>query len=208
MATPTQVYLPAPLGVPTTEDDFLAQFFRDTPTGFFLDVGAHDGRSYSNTRPLWERGWSGILVEPSPATFAKLLANYPNKERLTFLNVALTPTGGPVTFTEHTDPDRTGWHSLCPEWIATWEPGTRREITVESKRFEDLPLPPAIDFLSIDTEGYDITLLRAMPSWLRPRLIMCEVDKHLARERIEQEMGRRAYKFCWGTYLNSAYAAA
>ena len=73
-------------------------------------------------------------------------------------------------------------------------------------RFASLPLPSHIDFLSIDTEGYDYEIVRSIPESIRPSLIMCEVDKRLVRERLDAEMERRGYEFLWGTYLNSAYA--
>lgn len=201
-----QIYAPAAATAPQTEDELLKLWFGNE-TGYFVDVGAHDGRSYSNSRPLWERGWSGMLIEPCRSTFEKLLANYPCKDRLTFLNCAITPNGGPVQFFEHSDPDRSGWHSMCQEWVATWEPNTRKVTTVNSKRFDELSLPKSVDFLSIDVEGYDADLLEAMPESFRPRLIMFEVDKQGVRERGEREMARRGYKFVWGTYLNSAYAS-
>jgi FkbM family methyltransferase len=203
------VYAPAPADSRwgTSEDSFLAEFFRDKNDGYFVDIGAHDGRSYSNTRPLWERGWSGLLVEPDPETFKKLDSNYPDKSRLTLLNVAVCLKNEPIEFTRHTDPERSGWHSLNPAWIATWEPGTAVKVTVNGVRFDSLPIARPIDFLSIDTEGYDLTILQSIPETIRPTLIMCEVDKHLAREMIEKEMERREYHFIWGTYLNSAYSA-
>ncbi len=64
-----------------------------------------------------------------------------------------------------------------------------------------------LDFLSIDTEGMDAVIVASLPLTFRPRLIMCEVDKHLVREALEREMELRGYRFIWGTYLNSAYAS-
>ncbi len=42
----------------------------------FLDLGANDGITFSNTRALAERGFKGVLVEPSPKAFALLEKNY------------------------------------------------------------------------------------------------------------------------------------
>jgi len=202
------IYVKAPKGTPTDENTFISQFFGKDFVGYFVDVGAHDGRSYSNTRPLWERGWRGLLIEPDPSTFKQLTDYYPCKDRLEFLNAAVCDKDGPVDFYKHADPERTGWHSMDQDWIRTWEPGKSRKITVKGVRFASLKLPPVIDFLSVDTEGYDATLLQGMPESIRPRLIMCEVDKNGVRHRIEGEMARRRYEFVWGTYLNSAYAAS
>jgi hypothetical protein len=46
----------------------------NTPAmGSFLDVGAFHPVTFSNTRALYERGWSGVLIEPSPGPFLQLL---------------------------------------------------------------------------------------------------------------------------------------
>lgn len=200
------IYAQAPSHAPATEDALLSQFFGLDFKGYFVDIGAHDGRSYSNTRPLWERGWSGMLIEPDPTTFKLLQSNYPDKSRLEFKNVAICLKNGPIQFTKHRDPDRTGWHSIAPDWIATFAPGKSYKITVTGVRFDSLVFPQPIDFLSVDTEGYDATILESMPETIRPRLIMAEVDKNGVREKIEREMARRNYRFIWGSYLNSAYA--
>lgn len=202
------IYAKADSTAPKTEDELILKLFGEKRDGYFVDIGAHDGRSYSNSRPLWERGWSGILVEPDPDTFKILCANYPNQDRLTLINAAICAVDGNAQFAKHRDPQRTGWHSMCKEWIATWGDGAARVISVKAMRFESLPLPPAIDFLSVDTEGYDYEIIRLIPESIRPRLIICEVDKHLVREHVESEMARRGYEFVWGTYLNSAYVDA
>lgn len=202
-----QIYAPAPKGSPPNENVFIEQFFGTTYRGYFVDIGAHDGCTCSNTYPLWKRGWSGLFVEPDPITFNQLVATYRGKDRASLLNAAVCLSDGPVEFMVHSDPERSGWHSLSSEWVSTWEPDKVRKITVDGIRFSSLKLTASIDFLSIDTEGYDVTIVKSIPESIRPRLIMCEVDKHLARENLEKEMARRRYKFVWGTYLNSAYAA-
>jgi FkbM family methyltransferase len=51
-------------------------FFKNAKNGFFLDIGAHDGVSISNTYFFEsELGWSGICLEPNPEVFEKLIAN-------------------------------------------------------------------------------------------------------------------------------------
>ena len=40
-------------------------------TGYYFDIGAHDGRTSSNTFHLESRGWGGILVEPMLPNYFK-----------------------------------------------------------------------------------------------------------------------------------------
>lgn len=57
------------------EEQIILDYFKDF-TGAFLDIGANDGETFSNTRALAERGWKGVLVEPSPKAFEKLKSLY------------------------------------------------------------------------------------------------------------------------------------
>src|SRR5262249_22453319 len=41
-------------------------FFRGTDHGFFVDVGAYEPVDQSQSWPLEQRGWRGVLVEPRP----------------------------------------------------------------------------------------------------------------------------------------------
>jgi FkbM family methyltransferase len=43
------------------------------PTGVFCEVGAYDGISSSNTLAFEQIGWTGMLVEPDPASAAKCI---------------------------------------------------------------------------------------------------------------------------------------
>jgi FkbM family methyltransferase len=56
------------------QDTKLLQLFGDKK-GFFVDVGAHDGVTLSNTKLLEENGWKGICVEPIPEVFEQLSKN-------------------------------------------------------------------------------------------------------------------------------------
>lgn len=57
------------------EEDFILEYFGDF-VGTFLDIGANDGVTFSNTRALALRGWKGVMVEPSPKAFERLKTLY------------------------------------------------------------------------------------------------------------------------------------
>lgn len=51
-------------------------FFHECRDAVFVDIGAHDGMSFSNTCFFEkEMGWKGICVEPIPKIFAELQKN-------------------------------------------------------------------------------------------------------------------------------------
>jgi len=48
--------------------------------GFFCEFGAWDGVKFSNTRWLYEKGWSGLLIEPHSSKYKVLVSNYERQE--------------------------------------------------------------------------------------------------------------------------------
>lgn len=59
------------------QDKFLNEnIFKNKEKGFFVEIGAHDGISFSNTY-YFEKylGWHGICIEPNPEIFKKLTGN-------------------------------------------------------------------------------------------------------------------------------------
>ena len=57
---------------------FIFDYF-DYSNGVYIEAGAYDGVFQSNTIRLeQERGWSGVLVEPSMVAFNKCIKNRSN----------------------------------------------------------------------------------------------------------------------------------
>lgn len=71
------------------EQAVILDYFRNRMPGRFLDIGANDGRLFSNSLALIERGWSGVMVEPSPRPFSELMDNHGGNERLRLVNAAV-----------------------------------------------------------------------------------------------------------------------
>lgn len=51
-------------------------------TGRFLDIGAWHPEELSNTRALYLRGWTGVLIDPSPKAVDALLSVYGHDDRM------------------------------------------------------------------------------------------------------------------------------
>jgi FkbM family methyltransferase len=159
------------------EDVLLHRAF-PTPAGFYLDVGAADPVEYSVTKWFYDRGWSGINVEPQPGYFAALQADRP---RDTNLNVGLSDRPGTVTLYEA--PDRPGWSTMEPAvadgFLAQGIELVEREVAVLTlaevcERYARGP----IDFLKIDVEGFEPHVLRGadFARW-RPRVVLVEATE-------------------------------
>jgi len=145
--------------------------------GRFLDIGAWNAVDKSNTRALYERGWTGVLVEPSPGPFANILAVYPPGNGVACINAAVVIEPGSVDMWLTDDCCSTGDSKTWKKWrdIVDFRPNRVpiRGITLEDiyQQYGDF------DFVSIDTEGTSVDLcFRLLELGRRPRCICVEHD--------------------------------
>ena len=63
-----------------------------------MDIGAHDGQTFSNTRALVLKKWGGVCVEPSPSVFPTLQKRYQDNPKIQTLEFAITDITGIIDF--------------------------------------------------------------------------------------------------------------
>lgn len=189
------------------EDAFLRDFFGDKRDGFFVDVGANNGIKGSNTRALWERGWSGVMVEGSYPTFQQLCVNYNGQPRIRLVYAAVCDHVGVVTFYTSKTTWCSGWDSMDKEFIEAMDISKYHGELTPATTMAHLGLPDRFDFLSVDTEGMDYEVLLGMPETMIPRLVMAEIDKHDNLKRIGELLGKRGYQQVWFDTVEKANAA-
>ncbi len=186
------------------QSDQVWEFFGRRKEGFFIEVGANDPEIGSQTFHLEEQGWSGILVEPQVSLVAQLKAR---RTRSKVVHAACTSREKSGQGVIHLP--KNAYHGF-----ATTDP-TAEEEDVEFDRQEPITLvtldsileeavTPAVDLLSVDTQGTELDVLRGFNlGKYRPRLILLEdhvtaLDKH----RYLQSEG---YKLVRRTELNNWY---
>lgn len=78
---------------PSHHLDYLKQVFEDLglTQGYALDIGAHDGRNYSNTFHLYQQGWRGLAIECDPSIFARLASTYQVLPKVKVARIKITP---------------------------------------------------------------------------------------------------------------------
>lgn len=145
--------------------------------GRFLDIGAWNAKEFSNTRALYELGWSGVMIEPSPGPMRGLLAEYGKEERITLISAAASTSPGLIKLNISDDavssPD--GPH------YETWKPAAT---------FIGPLMVPAItldqifnqfggfDFVNIDAEGVSADLfLQMLAMQVFPKCVCVEHDE-------------------------------
>lgn len=146
----------------------IEEIFNGKMGGFFLDLGAADGFSESNTYVLEKRyKWNGICIEPHPVLFDRLVNRY--KRSCTVVSCAVDAERGSQEFvlagqmsgliTEDSDNSE----KRRPELIGTARAQGRTRV-VETLPLVDLldryEAPTQIDYFSFDVEGLETRILR------------------------------------------------
>lgn len=132
--------------------------------GFFVEFGATDGKTGSNTFLLQDKyHWSGILAEPNPVWHEKLEAN--RKDILVSISheCVYTETGKIVNFLATDEPDLSTIEGFGSDDEHTEKRKNAKVIPVETITLFDLlkkhKAPPLIDYISVDTEGSEFDIL-------------------------------------------------
>lgn len=164
--------------------------------GYYVEFGATDGRTLSNTWLLDRKfGWTGILAEPGRVWRDALVAEGRNA-RLDF-DCVWTQSGERLTFTE------TAYAELSTlSQFAVRDKHDRSDAsTYEVSTISLLDLlakhnaPPVIDYLSIDTEGSELAILEAFDfRRYHFRCITCEHNYTEDRDKILALLYRRGYR--------------
>ncbi|MFA6263780.1 MAG: FkbM family methyltransferase [Candidatus Babeliales bacterium] len=142
-------------------------FFHNKQAGIFLDIGAHDGITLSNTYFFeHELGWKGICVEPLPSVFNQLQKN----RTCICLQGCVSNFSGKAKFAEVISPNVET--QMLSGLAIKYDPRHMNLIQSKGgqiKYFEvDCVTPQTIfekfnvshiDFLSIDTEGGEFDIL-------------------------------------------------
>lgn len=157
--------------------------------GRLLDIGAWWPTNLSNSRALIERGWSAVLVEPSPGPMRVLLEEYGGNERVTLIQGACVPSAridDPFLRMDVTDyPVSTSDHRVYSIWKN--DPNTKYLGSLHVVKFEYGYLQHrfgVFDFINIDAEGHSVELgLLAMDQYPSPACISIEHDGEHERLR-------------------------
>lgn len=138
--------------------------------GFFLDIGAHDGISFSNSYFFEKnRSFKGLCVEPNPTVFAKLRAN----RKADCLNACIGQPDGMVKFMviegygemlSGVVDSYASEHLERIDEILKTDGGSKKEIEVKSVPLHNIEQLSGveIDYCSIDTEGHEYSVLKSI----------------------------------------------
>lgn len=166
--------------------DRILEYLLDTPefrsrdahkSGIFVEAGAYDGETWSNTLYL-ERflNWTGLLIEPSSENYAKLLSKHRNAYSINNCITASQSSvkkrmieAGPFGITtNNTQNDAGGSNNvvchplskMLTELFTRYFP-YRRSVIAQQNTSNKLKF--VVDYLSLDIEGFEHDTIKTFP---------------------------------------------
>lgn len=170
----------------------------DFDGGFFIEAGANDGVTQSNTLHFERyRRWRGLLVEPVPELAKRCRANRPDcivvnaalvprdypddSVEMTYCNLMSQVKGAMKSAAEEAEHLRKG--SACQN-LTTYK--FKAPAKTLSKILDDHSIQK-VDLLSLDVEGFELAALRGLdlnrhaPAWILVEArYRQEIDEYLA----------------------------
>lgn len=196
------------------EDVVLWRALQAVPAGRYVEVGANDPTTHSITRAFYDRGWSGLTIEPVPA-FAALHREQRPRDRQ--IEAAVTDAEG-ADVTLHVFPG-TGLSTLVDSIEARHVDGgwDVEDLTVPTARLDALLEATGwgrgdIQFLVVDVEGAESSVLSTidLTAW-RPWVLVIEATLPLTVESSaaewEPQVLAAGYEFCLFDGVSRFYLA-
>lgn len=166
------------------QDQYIYEkFFKDKNSGTYVDIGAYDGKTLSNTLFFDNLGWKGYCFEPLPEVYKQLVINRPKAQNF---NVAIGHENKTVEFLKID-----GYAEMLSGVLDYYNAehlfrinhenyqnnGSVDAMDVELKTLDKVISPfKQIDYLSIDTEGGEDIILSNILDNFEPYVISVEVN--------------------------------
>lgn len=184
--------------------------------GYFVDVGANDGYTFSNTYTLVQAGWSGLMIEPLPESAKKCRDLYFSTEKVKVLEICIGDTCGLTDL-------YLGWSpTISLEAVKrnpygfTYDPNKYITVLVNTLDvvLQDLEVPTNFDVLNIDVEGAEPQVLAGFSTVniYKPKMIIIEthignpdVQRAFNSDEILQWFSDKPYDLLQRDGLNDVY---
>lgn len=182
------------------EDLILKRIFEGKEKGFYVDVGAHHPKRFSNSYLFYRMGWRGINIDPNPDAIGLF---YKYRPRDINLACGISDVNEQLIYYIFNDP---ALNSFSRDYVEKLERETdyyvvnQRLINVyglSTVLAQYMPDNICIDFMSIDTEGLDFNVLKSN-DWYKFRpliLLVEEFDFSFERSSIYNYLTEQEYTF-------------
>jgi FkbM family methyltransferase len=160
------------------EEKYILQATSSISIGRFLDIGAWNPTVFSNTRALYEKGWGGIMIEPSPGPMTGLIREYGNSDRVQLIMAAVMKENGFIRMHVSDDAVSTTSETHFAKWNGA--AGYNGVVYLHAMSIFTIAkiFGTDFDFVNVDVEGYSAQLLLDILCYttLRPKCFVVEHD--------------------------------
>lgn len=161
------------------EDMVLRRIFEKKTNGFYVDVGAHHPKRFSNTYLFYRKGWSGINIDAMPGSMTAFNRMRP---RDTNIEAGISDTEGTLDYYVFNEPALNGFSSELSVQRDHADSSFHVKQVIKVKvqplyqLFAQHVKDRSIDFMSVDVEGLDLQVLKSN-DWnkYRPQYVLAEV---------------------------------
>ena len=150
--------------------------------GVFVDVGAHDGYTFSNTYGLAEEGWRGVCYEPMPLLFDKCTKlHFTKQHKVLTINSCIGDTVGEIRLYTGSNPTIDEETVRLSPWDDTYDKNEFiiSRVTTLDISLKQLTVSEQFEVLSIDVEGAELQVLAGFDimKWL-PKMVIVETHEN------------------------------
>jgi len=154
------------------EDVILNRIFGEQKAGFYIDVGASHPEALSVTKSLYDRGWSGINIDPLRSSIDLFEKERPRDLNL---NVAIGREDGRREFFEAVDyPELSTLNAEVASGYGRETISYQVKVITGNKLFFDYVKQP-VDLMKIDVEGNENEVITSIDFRKhRPKVLVIE----------------------------------
>ena len=170
--------------------------------GVFVDVGAHDGVSFSNTLYLEKHlNWTGLAVESMPDVFERLRQN----RSCIKVNGCISARSGTARFRKISGYSEM-LSGLVDQYDSRHMDRIEQEIAANGGAFEEIEVTcyrlnelleqhsiPEVHYLNVDVEGAELDILRSI-DFRAANIHACGIENNYRDYRIPKLMQQMGYR--------------
>lgn len=198
------------------EDLILNRIFTGRRSGFYVDVGAHHPKRLSNTYKFYLKGWKGINIDALPGMKVLFDRERPNDINV---EVGVSKYNTSLKYYSFNEPALNTFDSSEAEKKDGQNGYFVKEIkTIATTPLsqildEHLPSKQAIDFMTIDVEGFDLEVLesndwdRYKPTYILIEELRTQIEVIRQDSSIYRYLLSKGYCLYYRTYNTSFYKA-
>jgi FkbM family methyltransferase len=184
------------------QDRFVDQYFKAKEHGVFVDLGAHDGVSSSNSYFFErERKWTGLCVEPGIDEYKKLVAARSSQ----CLNACVSNYNGTAEFT-YVEGYANMLSGLSEAYGAQHRRRVEQEVAQHGGKISKIQVDvftlqtildrygiSAIDYCSIDTEGAELSILESI-DFSRTSIRLFTIENNYGDTKVRDFLASKGYR--------------